>query len=159
MVIGNVRHKINVSNEYEVLAKKDEEVALYLKKIKEYRHSMYFFVQAMEKNIRSKIFTLVNPNLEYFRKKNQNHSIDNAVEFLIEIISPDKNIQQQIKNQLNKYVLQDINFRQLHNNLRYPFYSLKYNSYSCVDFNQEDCEVIEKKLNELKNYLNQLQRL
>ncbi|KGN00178.1 hypothetical protein Z969_10020 [Clostridium novyi A str. 4570] len=159
MFIGKVRHNINVSNEYEILATKDEEVALCLKKIKEYRHSIYFFVQAMEKYIRSKIFTLVNPNLDYFRKKNHNHSIDNAIEFLVEIISPDKNIQQQIKSQLDKYVLQDINFQKLHNNLRYPFYNLKNNSYSCIDFNKRDCEVIEKKLTDLKIYLNQLQRL
>jgi len=104
----------------------------------------------MEKYIRSKIFTLVNPNLEYFRKKNQDHSIDNAVEFLVEIISSDKNIQEQIMNQLNEYIFQDIKFQQLHNNLRYPFYSSRYNSYSCIDFYQKDCEAIEKNLMILK---------
>lgn len=63
------------------------------------------------------LFSKVNPNLEYFGKENQDHSIDNAVEFLVEIISSDKNIQEHIMKQLNEYILQDINFQQLHNNL------------------------------------------
>jgi len=159
MYIGNARHNVNVSNEYEFLAKKDEEVAMFLKKNSEYRHSIYFFIQAMEKYIRAKIFTLVNPNLEYFRKKNQSHSLENAIEFLTEIVSADKNVQNQIKNQLNEFVLENINFSQLHNNLRYPFYSLKYDSYSAIDFEIKDCEVIEKKLNDLKIYLKHLNRL
>lgn len=159
MFIGSARYNIDVSIEYENLAKKDEEVALHLKKNKQYRHSIYFFIQAMEKYIRSKIFTLVNPNLDYFRKRNQNHSIYDAIEFLVEIISSDKNIQYQIKDQINRYVLEDINFQKLHNNLRYPFYSSRYDSYTCIDFNKDDCEVIENKLKALKNYLNQLQRL
>lgn len=159
MYIGKINHNINVADEYERLAKKDEEVAVLLKYNREYRHSIYFFVQAMEKYIRSKIFTLVNPNIEYFRKRNQNHSLTNAVDFLIEIISTDINVQNQIKNQLNSYVFENINFQLLHNNLRYPFYSSKFDSYSSLEFNLNDCEIIEKKLAALKVYLQQLNRL
>lgn len=159
MYIGKVHHNINVANEYKSLAEKDEHVAIFLKSNKEYRHSIYFFVQAMEKYIRSKIFTLVNPNLDYFRKKNQNHSLSNAIEFLIEIISADSTVQNQIKRQLNEYVFENINFQKLHNNLRYPFYNTKFNSYSSVEFTLNDCEIIQKKLNDLKTYLEQLNRL
>ncbi|ADK14892.1 MULTISPECIES: HEPN domain-containing protein [Clostridium] len=159
MYLGNIRHNIDVSNEYYMLAKKDEEVGNILMERCEYRHAIYFFIQAMEKYIRAKIFRLVDPKLDYFRKRNQTHSIESAIEFLIDIISPDKNIQQQIKEQLNKYVLQDIKFQQLHNNLRYPYYSSKYNSYSMVDFRSLDCSGIYIKLHDLKDYLQELNRL
>ena len=85
--LGKVKHRIDVSNEYEVLAKKDEEVSKLLFKNGEYKHAIYFCIQAMEKYIRSKIFSIVNPNLEYFRKRNQNHSVEDAIEFLLEIVS------------------------------------------------------------------------
>ena len=159
MYIVAIRHNVDVSDEFAQLAKKDEEVARFLKRNGEYRHAIYFFIQAMEKHIRSKIFTLVNPNNEYFRKRNLNHSVEGAVEFLIEIISPDENIRQQVKQLLNKHVLEDINFQLLHNNLRYPFYSDKYNSYSSVDFSYNDCDTIEKKLEGLKRYLQDINRL
>lgn len=157
--IGIIRHNIDVSNEYEVLAKQDEEVALLLKKHHQYRHSIYFYIQAMEKYIRAKIFTLVNPNLDYFRTINQNHSLHSAIEFLIEIISTDKNTRDHIKEQLYYHVFENINFHQLHNNLRYPFYGEKYNAYSILEFNEKDCIIIESKLNSLKKYLQDLRRL
>lgn len=159
MHLGNIRHGVSVCNEYQMLAKKDEAVAVLLKEHSEYKHSIYFFIQAMEKYIRAKIFTLVNPNLEYFRKRNQNHSIDNAIEFLVDIISADENIQNQVKEMLNKNIIQGIKFQQLHNNLRYPLYNSRYDSYSSVDFTKEDCKIIENKLADLKIYLNELHRL
>jgi hypothetical protein len=156
MYIGTMRHNINVSEEYYQLAKKDEEVAKLLKENKQYRHAMYFFIQSMEKYIRSRIFILVNPNIEYFREKNKHHSINEAVEFLVEIVSSDPAIQKQIKQQLSDFVFQNINFQNLHNNLRYPFYFHKRKSYVSLDFKQKDCEIIEQKLDSLKNYLSGL---
>lgn len=159
MNLGKIRHNIDVSSEYYSLAKKDENVAILLKNNGEYRHSIYFFIQAMEKYIRAKIFTLVNPNIEYFRERNRSHSLDDAIIFLIDIISTDDNVKQQVNKYFNDYVFENIKFNKLHNNLRYPHYSAKYNSYSNLDFNWNDCDFIEKKLFILKNYLDQLQRL
>ena len=117
--IGTINREVDISYEYYNLALEDEKVAILLKNKGEYRHSIYFFIQAMEKYIKSKIFTLVNPNLEYYINKNKHHSLDYSIEFLIEVISPDENIRNQVKLYFNKYVFKDLSFRNLHNNLRY----------------------------------------
>lgn len=157
--LGQVRHKIDVSYEYEVLAKKDEEVSNLLFRNGEYKHAIYFCVQAMEKYIRSRIFSLVNPNLEYFRKRNKNHSVEDAIEFLLEIISTDENLRSTIRQQLFVSILGEINYHQLHNNLRYPFYSQKFDSYSVTTYTVEDYKFVENGLQKLKVYLNDLDRI
>ena len=158
--IGTINREVDISYEYYNLALEDEKVAILLKNKGEYRHSIYFFIQAMEKYIKSKIFTLVNPNLEYYINKNKHHSLDYSIEFLIEVISPDENIRNQVKLYFNKYVFKDLSFRNLHNNLRYPFY---YNEnreyYNIVNFDIEDCKYIEKMLENLKKYLKDLNRI
>ena len=69
MHIGRFRHKVKVSVEYANTSKSDEAAAQALAQSGHYRQACYFLIQAIEKAIRSKIFTLVNPNLEYFREK------------------------------------------------------------------------------------------
>lgn len=157
--LGNIKHRINVSYEYEVLAKKDEEVSHLLDKRGEYQHAIYFAVQAMEKYIRSKIFNLVNPNLEYFRNRNRTHSVEDAIEFLLEIQIQDKVLRNSIREQIFVSILGDINYQHLHNNLRYPFYSQKFESYSIVTYTKKDYEFVENGLQKLKTYLNDLNRI
>ena len=113
----------------------------------------------MEKYIKSKIFTLVNPNLEYYINKNKHHSLDDSIEFLIEVISPDENIRNQVKLYFNKYVFKDLSFRNLHNNLRYPFYDRSRGYYNIIKFDIEDCKYIEEMLENLKKYLKDLNRI
>jgi hypothetical protein len=156
--IGTIRHRINVSEEYENLANEDEMAARSLKNTDQFRHSIYFYIQAMEKHIKSKIFSMVNPNNEYFRKKNQNHSITDTVNFFIEIINTDDQIKKHIKNQLDN-IFNGLNFQFLHNNLRYPFYSENHNDYSIIQFSLKDCLFIEKINEVLKKYLNDLSKL
>lgn len=157
--LGNTVQKNDVSYEYKVLAKKDEEVSNFLFKKGEYRHAIYFCIQAMEKYIRSKIFSLVNPNLEYFRNRNRNHSVEDAIEFLLEIISTDVNFRNNIRQQLFVSILGEINYQQLHNNLRYPFYSKRFDSYSVNTYTIEDYKFVENGLQKLKIYLNDLDRI
>lgn len=157
--IGNIKSNIDLSYEYKNLALQDEKVAILLKNNQEYRHAIYFFLQSMEKYIKSKIFTLVNPNLEYFIKKNKHHSLDDSVDFLIEVISSDENIRNQVKSQFNQYVFKDLNSRNLHNNLRYPFYNEKRGNYVIVNYDKKDCEYIEEMLENLKKYLKDLNRI
>lgn len=157
-MIGTIRHGINVSEEYENLAKEDEMAARSLKNSGQFRHSIYFYIQAMEKHIRSKIFSLVNPNNEYFRRINQNHSINDAITFLIEIISIDEQVKTHIKSQLDK-IFDGVNFQFLHNNLRYPFYSTRHNNYSLLRFSLDDYLFIENMNEVLKRYLEDLRRL
>ena len=154
-----LKHKIEVSNEYEVLAKKDEEVSNLLYRNGEYKHAMYFCIQAMEKYVRAKIFTLVNPNLKYFRERNRSHSLEDAIEFLLEIISTDENLRNSIRQRLFVTELGDINYQQLHNNLRYPFYSQKFDSYSVAIYTADDYRFMENGLQKLKLYLKDLNRI
>ena len=157
--LGRIKHHINVSEEYLFLAEKDEETARLLKENKKYRHSIYFFIQAMEKYIKSKIFARVDPNREYYRKMNQHHSLENAINFLIEIWSNDNNIKEQIKNKLNQYVFEGINFQYLHNNLRYPSYNEKNKDYSIIEYDNSDCIFMEDKNEKLKKWLSDINRL
>lgn len=157
--IGTINREVDISYEYYNLALEDEKVAILLKNKGEYRHSIYFFIQAMEKYIKSKIFTLVNPNLEYYINKNKHHSLDYSIEFLIEVISPDENIRNQVKLYFNKYVFKDLSFRNLHNNLRYPFYDRSRGYYNIIKFDIGDCKYIEEMLENLKKYLKDLNRI
>ncbi|MGL5712724.1 MAG: HEPN domain-containing protein [Paraclostridium sp.] len=157
--LGSIKTNIDLSYEYIKLAREDESVAILLKNNHEYRHSIYYFIQAMEKYIKSKIFTLVNPNLEYFINRNRHHSLDSSIEFLIEVISSDETIRNQVKFQFNEYVFKGLNSRSLHNNLRYPFYNDKYRFYTIVNYDKNDCEYIEQMLDNLKKYLEDLNKI
>ena len=158
MRIGKFRHKINVATEFDKLSKDDELAAEKLAESKHYRQACYFIIQAMEKCIRAKIFTIVNPNIEYFREKNRTHSFSSSVDFLIEIVSTDKLIQEQVIEQLRCHVLGDTQYRYLHNNLRYPSYFRKYDSYSTLDVDYNDYNTLKSRLLSLKEFLKDLHR-
>ncbi|BAY68060.1 hypothetical protein ACN23B_12250 [Anabaena sp. FACHB-709] len=157
-MIGKLNHNVNVSQEYEKLAREDEKVGLLLQEQGEHRHSIYFLIQAMEKYVRAKIFTFVDAKNPYFRKRERTHSIEDALDFLIEVISGNTVIREQVKNQLREYVVGEIKFNWLHNNLRYPFYSERYNSYSSFEITSHDNDVIAQKLKALKAFLADIDR-
>jgi len=156
--IGKLIHKVTVSNQFKMIAKEEELSAEILADNSQYRQACYFLIQSMEKHIRAKIFTMVNPNLEYFRKRNLSHSLDSAVEFLIEIISNDKIVQEQISNQIRTYVLNGDSYKFLHNNLRYPVYFNKFNSYSVLEVKKKDYNILKKSLDSLKVFLSDLDK-
>lgn len=157
-MIGRLKHGVDVSYQYGRLAREDERVGLMLKERGEHRHSIYFLVQAMEKYVRSKIFSIVDATNPYFRERERNHSVEAALEFLVEVINGNNLVRDQIKKQLREYVLGDIKFNLLHNNLRYPFYSSHYNSFSHLEVNKSDNELIIQKLNALKSFLEGVDR-
>jgi hypothetical protein len=157
--IGRLKHGINLSEEFANSAKNDELAAHKLADLDLYKQACYFIIQAMEKMIRSRIFTLVNPNLEYFRNKNRHHSLESAIEFLLEIVSTDTVIKDQISNQLFNHVIGKTNYSHLHNNLRYPFYSERYNSYSTLEITKNDFIELSNRANILRSFLNDLHKL
>lgn len=112
----------------------------------------------MEKYVRAKTFTFVDAKNAYFRKRERNHSIEDALEFLVEVISGNPVIREQIKKQLHEYVIGEIKFNWLHNNLRYPFYSERYNSYSSFEVTSSDNDVVAQKLKALKAFLSEIDR-
>jgi HEPN domain-containing protein len=79
--IGRFRRRVDVSIEYARLAREDEQAANLLADASHYRQAVYFVLQAMEKHLRAKIFTLVDPTNEYFRQANRNHSVEDAAKF------------------------------------------------------------------------------
>lgn len=159
MQIGKLRHRVNVSSEFSQLAKNDELAAICLAASGHFKQACYFLIQAIEKSIRSKIFSLVNPNIEYFREKNKTHSVESAIEFLIEIVSTDEITKEQISNQINFHVLGKTNYSQIHNNLRYPFYSKKYDTHSVLDVTRNDFNELKRRLDLLKKFLEDLNRV
>ncbi|MGL5039939.1 MAG: hypothetical protein ACRC6D_07420 [Aeromonas sp.] len=159
MFIGSFRREINTSQEYLSLARADEKAAEELNQASFHRQACYFIIQSMEKYIRSMIFSLVNSKLDFFRDENRNHSLDSAVEFLVKIISSDQIIQQQVLKQLSEHVLGGIKYNYLHNNLRYPNYSRKSNSYSMLEVEKKDYQQLSERLLALKNFLNDIEKL
>ena len=159
MHIGCFRHQINVSAEYANTSKSDEAAAQALAQLGHYRQACYFLIQAIEKAIRSKIFTLVNPNLEYFREKNKSHSIESAVSFLIDIIATDEIIKAQVSKQIYEHVLGGTHYSRLHNNLRYPAYFKKYDSYSMLDLVEKDYDFLKQRLNNMRLFLSDIDRV
>jgi hypothetical protein len=69
-MIGKLHHDRDASHEYGRLAREDERVGLMFKDRGEYRHSIYFLIQAMEKYVRAKTFSLVDARNEFYREKN-----------------------------------------------------------------------------------------
>jgi len=158
--IGRFNRNVpNIASEYQRLAQEDEEVGLLLVKSQKYRHAIYFFIQSMEKYIRYRIFLLVNAENNYFREKTRTHNVDELLDFLVEITSSDPVIRDQIKKQLDDYVLGGVRFGDLHNNLRYPFFSNHHQAYSMLGVGQADASLVHDKLQKLKLFLRDIDKL
>lgn len=151
--IGVYRRDVEVSAEYKRLAEEDERVATLLFEKDQYRHAMYWIIQAAEKYLRSKIFSIVDPKNQYFRERNRNHSVEEAAMFLAEVAAVDQQTRGHIKQQLHTFVTQDVRFNILHNELRYPTYFERHGHYSCLTVDQADAKRLFDKLRWLKSYL------
>jgi len=156
MHIGKHRHKVNVSYELRRIAEEDNKAGDVLREAGLFRNAAYFYIQSMEKRVRSQAFLIVDPANRYWRETNQHHDLYSSVGFLIEALGMDTLVAKQVKDMINTYVIDDINFRLLHNSLRYPYYSEQRSSFSCVDYSEQDCDIIHNKLKFLINLLHDL---
>ncbi|MGX2974196.1 HEPN domain-containing protein [Ursidibacter arcticus] len=156
--IGKFRHNVIVSSEYTSLSESDERAANILANAGNYRQACYFILQAMEKSVRAKIFTFVNPNNEYFREENKSHSLERAVESLINF-GKDEFVQIQIRQQITQFCLGETKYSLIHNNLRYPVYSKKFDSYSMLDVNKADYDDLKNRLVKLRDFLKDIDTL
>jgi HEPN domain-containing protein len=158
--IGRFEHHLrDVAAEYQTLAQEDEQVGTLLIGRQQYRHGVYFLVQAMEKYVRSTIFGLVNPNTAYFRERTRTHDLDALLAFLVEIASADPVVQDQVRRQIEQHVLGTIRFGNLHNNLRYPAYLDRRQSYALLRVGCEDAKVVSGRLQTLKRFLGEIHQL
>lgn len=122
-----------------------------------YRQACYFFLQSMEKRVRAKAFSIVDASRREIRDLHRDHSVDAAITFLLEVIRIDEHAKEQIKTQLHTYFSGDINFRHLHNNLRYPYFDAQGRAW-LIDIGPQDCELLQTRLGFLKNFLVSLDR-
>ena len=156
--LGN---SLEVANEYKSIAESNLKAARLLQINGMYNECYYYYIQAMEKNIKAKICTIVdiaNPFLADQMNK-IGHSLDEAIDFLLKLVSGNNEvIYEQIKQQMVEGVLKNIRFSSLHNNVRYPNYSKKY-GYSFLKITCEDCIEIEKMQERLEKFINELDRL
>ena len=157
--IGTRKQITDVSSEYLRLANEDEKAGQCLLASGHYRHAAYFFIQAMEKYVRVKIFQLVNPNTEYFRERTRTHNLDDLLDFLIEIVGTTPIIRDQVKSQLDNNVLEGVRFGMLHNDLRYPYYRDKSGSHETTIISRQDAEICHQRLVRLKPFVQEIDRL
>ena len=109
MKIGKIKHNINLADEYDNIAKSDELSADILARAHKFEQSCYFLLQAMQKAVRAKIFTKINPKHSVFRDMNKSHLIEEAIKLFVDIISAnDETTKTQINNQLEIYIIKDL---------------------------------------------------
>jgi hypothetical protein len=158
--IGRLDHRLSdVAAEYHGLAQEDEKVGQLLIGQGQYRHGIYFLVQAMEKYVRSTIFSLVNPNNGYFRQRTLTHNLDDLLAFLREIVCSNTELREQVRLQMQDHVLGGVRFGALHNDLRYPNFDERRSSYFVLQVERKDADTVYARLQTLKQFLRDIHQL
>lgn len=152
-----INNGIDMSDEFFAISKKDEKAAQILCQKGLYNESVYFYIQSMEKYIKSFICKKIDVTNDYYanRLRTLGHSLDMSIDFFIEIVSgSDEMLKMQITKQLKSGVLKDIQFSTIYNAVRYPFY--KNNSYRIMEMSKADCEQLSEIYRLLKTYINSI---
>lgn len=149
-----INNGIDMSDEYLNISKNDEKAAelLYLQSL--YNQAVYFYIQSMEKYIKSAICRKIDVTNNYYADKLRmiGHSLDDAIDFFIEIVSGNNEmLKMQITEQLKKGVLKGVRFSAIYNAVRYPFYK-NYN-YKLTQMSKNDCEQMKEIYDLLKRYI------
>lgn len=153
-----IQEGIAMADEFFNLASGDEYAAKILCENHCYNQAAYFYIQSMEKYIKGYICQKINiTNKTYANMlRSLGHSLDEAVDLLIKIISGnDERLKQQTEYQLKVVILRNVCFSVMYNEVRYPYYG-KQQQYSITDIGSEDCKILEEIYGGLKNYLKQL---
>jgi len=148
----------DVTFQYRALAEEDERIGRHLLELGAYRQATYLFVQAMEKYVRVRIFAVVNPTLDVYRQRTRTHDLELLLEFLMEIVASG-DIREQVRSQLNDYVLGGVRFSELHNDLRYPLWLSRRRSYAPLQIDRSAAETVLQRLDALKQFLAGVDRL
>ena len=166
MYLGNrkfLKDSIEVAHEYLKTAMQDEKSAVILDSRELYNQAAYFYVQAMEKQIKAKIAQIVDVTNAYYKemiKKTIGHSLDKSIEILVQIYDGKGNamVEDRLREQLITKVLKDIKFSALHNKTRYPDFDENKKKYVVIEMGKIDCVELAKMLKGLKQYLKDLER-
>lgn len=144
-------NELQLADKYYQMAQADEQAAHLLAQANHFEQASYFLIQAMEKQLRVKIFTRINGNLNHNREINQNHNIENAIETLLKIFVTDEIKKQQFKNFLDE--IKGTYYNRLHNNLRYPFFYENPQTFKYLVLEASDYYELNQRLDQLKKYL------
>lgn len=147
----------DMSEEFAIIAKQDEKAAALLCKQGLYNQSVYYYIQAMEKFIKSFICKKIDITNDYYANKLRQlgHSLDSAIDFFIEIVSGnDNNLRIQVSDQLKNGVLKGIHFSTVYNAARYPYY--KNGNYRITEMSRNDCLQLRDIYDMLKTYINSI---
>ncbi len=122
-----------------------------------YNQSAYYYIQSMEKLIKSFICRKIDMTNDYYANKLRKlgHSLDSAVDFYIEIVSGNNELLRvQVSKQLKDIILKGIHFSTIHNSVRYPSY--KNGNYRITEMTQNDCIELQNIYNSLRTYINDI---
>lgn len=147
---------IEMAEKFEKTAVNDEKSADILYANALYNQSAYFYIQAMEKYIKSYISRKIDITNQFYADKfrEMGHSLDKSVEFFIEIMTGNNPVlRSQMDIQIKEIILKNLRFSQLHNNLRYPFYLNKETKYGIDEMSRADCDELKSMCRNLKKYL------
>ena len=166
MKIGSKKILVNnsdISELYFEIAKQDEIAANNLVKCGLFNQAGYFYIQAMEKYIKSRIslwINVMNPFLADEMSKTIGHSLDESLSLLIKVFAGNNELLAlQMNQQIFSGILKEIRFEYLHNSLRYPIYIKRYGDYISISLKKSDCEKLHETLQRLKTYLDGLNRM
>ena len=70
----------------------------------------------------------------------------------MEVIT-DKLVREQVRLQLNKYVLYGVRFEDLHNDVRYPHYVAARNRFDSLSVSKGDAESVRERLKWVKEFI------
>ena len=156
-----LKDSMEVADLYLKIAQNDEKAAEELEKQKLYNQSAYFYLQAMEKQIKNYIARKIDITNKYYAdqlKKTMGHSLEEALNLLLTVYCEnDENLKLQISDQIVSQVLKGKDLKFLHNNVRYPTYKSSYKDYIFEEINAGECQELNGMLQALKKYLKELQ--
>ena len=156
--VGQVRYDVDLVGELERLAGEDEAAAALLAGAGQHRHAIYFYLQAVEKTVRARIFGIVDPANRHFRDYNRHHSLETSFDFFAQIVSPDPLKRAAFRERLDRIIPHPTQHESLHNSLRYPWFSEKYENYNVADFSASDSALLRAQFDELKQFLSEMER-
>ena len=162
MYLGNrkfLKDSLEVAHEYLKTAMQDEKSAVILESRELYNQAAYFYVQAMEKQIKAQIVDVTNAYYKEMIKKTIGHSLDKSIEILVQIYGKgNAMVEERLREQLLIKVLKDIKFSALNNKTRSPDFDENKKKYAVIEMDKIDCVELAKMLKALKQYLTDLER-
>lgn len=156
--LGRALKVASVVNEFDDLARADEDAARRLFEHGCFRQAVYFTYQSMEKLVRGRIFARISPDEQAFQRLNATHNLVDSLEILVSVYCTTESHRPHVLRTLLEGVLQDVEIRHLNNDLRYPFYD-KNRGHMVRRYEAEDVNRILGCLQGMKTFLKDLHRL